>query len=106
MDMSVQEYQKGYESGSKHGYRQGYKEGYKEGYESGVETGRKAAIKAVSGLSDISDATLNALYKMGKKRKLQPETKSVFEACPCLTCIDGGIDMPYCEGCPYRNASP
>lgn len=98
-DMTEQAYKNGYEAGCKHGYQQGHK----EGYEAGVETGRKAAIKSVSGISNISDATLHALYKMGKKHKQQNEATSVFEDCPCLTCVDGGIDMPYCAECNRAN---
>ena len=102
--MTDQEYKKGYEAGSKHGYRQGYQHGYNKG----LETGRKAAIKAVSGLSEISDATLNALYKMGKNVHTQKnndpdKVQSVFTECPCLTCIDGGVDMPYCAECNRAN---
>ena len=92
-DMTEQAYKNGYEAGSKHGYQQGYK----EGLEAGREAGRKAAIKAVSGIPDISDKTRLALFKMGQKAHSRKEDGS------CLTCADGGIDMPYCAECNRAN---
>ena len=83
------DYEKGYEAGCKNGYRQGYKEG--------LEAGRKAAIRDVSENPDISDATRYALFKMGQKAHSRKEDGS------CLTCVDGGIDMPYCAECNPKN---
>ena len=91
------EYEKGYEAGSKHGYRQGYQHGYNKG----LEAGRMAAIKAVSGIPDISDATRYALYKMGQK--VHPQKEEDPAGCSCVTCVDGGIDLPHCEECNQSN---
>lgn len=92
-DMSEQAYKNGYEAGSKRGYQNGYKQGYKEG----SEAGRMAAIKAVSGMPDISDATRNALYKMGQKAHTKNEEDDGCRS--CVTCVDGGVDMPHCYEC-------
>ena len=82
----MNEYEKGYEAGAKNGYQQGYKEG--------IEAGRMAAIKAVSGIPDISDKTRLALFKMGQRAHQQRDEDVSCRS--CLDCVDGGIDMPYC----------
>ena len=97
MDMSVQQYQKGYEAGSKHGYQQGYQHGYNKG----LEAGRMAAIKAVSGIPDISEKTRLALFKMGQKAHTQRDEDVSCRS--CLDCVDSGIDMPYCSECNPKN---
>ena len=56
----------------------------------------------------VSSDTMKALQQMGEKVHTQPPkepvvVQSVFTECPCLTCIDGGIDMPYCEECNRAN---
>ncbi len=96
-DMTEQAYKNGYEAGSKHGYQQGYK----AGMEAGREAGRMAAIKAVSGMPDISDATRYALYKMGKKA--HPRKEEDPTGCSCVTCVDGGFDLPHCSECNPKN---
>lgn len=91
------DFQSGYEAGCKHGYQQGYK----EGIEAGREAGRMAAIKAVSGIPDISDKTRLALFKMGQKAHTQMDEDVSCRSCP--DCVDGGIDMPYCSECNPKN---
>lgn len=91
--MTDQEYKKGYEAG--------LKSGYKKGYQEGMEAGRIAAIKAVSGIPDISDKTRLALFKMGKKDHTQRDEDVSCRS--CLDCVDGGIDMPYCSECNPKN---
>lgn len=98
------DYQRGYETGSKNGYR----EGYKKGLEVGEKVGRQDAIKAIAEVPGIPESTRLALYKMGKKARPrqnnEPDNvRSVFAGCPCLNCIDGGVDMPYCEECNRAN---
>lgn len=103
-DMTEQAYKNGYEAGSKNGYRQGYK----DGLEAGTKAGMEGTIKAVAEIPGIPDATRLALYKMGKKARPrqnnEPDNvRSVFAECPCLNCIDGGVDMPYCGECNRAN---
>lgn len=95
--MIDREYQKGYEAGSKQGYRQGYQHGYNKG----LEAGRMAAIKAVSGIPDISEKTRLALFKMGQKAHTQRDEDVSCRS--CLDCVDSGIDMPYCSECNPEN---
>jgi hypothetical protein len=102
--MATNDYENGYEAGSKNGYRQGYK----KGLEAGMKAGREEAIKAIAEVPGIPDATRLALYKMGKKahpkQNNEPDNvRSVFAECPCLNCIDGGVDMPYCAECNRAN---
>ena len=70
---------------------------YRNGYRKGYEAGRKAAVKAVSAIPNISKNTLDALYKMDQK------THTVAECRSCVTCVDGGIDMPHCAECTPAN---
>ena len=98
------DYQRGYETGSKNGYRQGYK----DGLEAGTKAGLEGAIKTIAEVPGIPEATRLALYKMGKKahpkQNNEPDNvRPVFAECPCLNCIDGGVDMPYCAECNRAN---
>ena len=57
---------------------------------------------------NISVVAMQALYKMGEKAPPPQHNKpvkvrSMFTECPCLTCIDGGIDMPHCSECNPSN---
>lgn len=103
-DMTEQAYKNGYETGCKRGYQQGYK----EGLEAGIKAGMEEAIKAIAEIPGIPDTTRFALYKMGKnahpsQSNETDQVRSVFAECPCLTCIDSGIDMPYCAECNPSN---
>ena len=56
----------------------------------------------------VSSDTMKALQQMGEKAHPPAEkepvvVKSAFTECPCLNCIDGGIDMPYCAECNRAN---
>ena len=54
----------------------------------------------------VSNDTMKALYQIGERTHTQPykePVRSVFLDCPCTKCIDGGIDMPYCEECNRAN---
>ena len=92
-DMTEQAYKNGYESGLKHGYTKGYNDG--------LEAGRKAAIRSVSNMPDISDKARLALFKMGQKAHTQMDEDVSCRS--CLDCVDGGIDMPYCSECNPKN---
>ena len=56
----------------------------------------------------ISSDTMKALHRMDEQVHQPAEkepviVRSVFAECPCLTCIDGGIDMPHCAECDPMN---
>lgn len=56
----------------------------------------------------VSSDTMKALQQMGEKAHPPAEkepavVQSVFIACPCTKCLDGGIDMPHCAECNRAN---
>jgi hypothetical protein len=69
---------------------------YKNGYQKGYEAGRKAAAKAVKEMPSVSKKTLAALCKMERMTHN-------YGGRSCVTCVDGGIDMPHCSECNPSN---